>query len=510
MDSTLTAENTEKAQRTQRGIGINYSSVSSVPSLRPLWFTSNIIISALLLFMLLTVSLPGRSQYISEVLEYKPAPGQLINSVPWGVPSSANTITGGINGSLSLGAFGGYVVFEFDGPVENHPDNPYGVDFTIFGNAYQDWSEPGIVSVMKDVNGNGLPDDTWYELAGSDYWFSSTAKDYEVTYTNPGASCEDIPWADNKGNAGVVYTISNYTQPYYPQRDSFPGIDPDSYLLAGTRIQPCIDSSEVIIRSLRRSFGYADNTSKGPGIHTIPDNPYTNELENSGGDAFDISWAVDPGGNYIDLDRIHFVKVHNGVLANAGYLGELSTEIRGAVDVPPDASVNGQMQTVVIRDLPPVIKTSSFQMEVLAFDSGRLNHDAEILWMTSKPEASVSDDNLLNVTESGELELTAWLAGDPAIADTVSVLVELSSSADEPGNETVRASIFPNPSRNYICIRDVEECVVMILDPSGQVLYRKENYSRNEIIDVSSFPVGIYFVRIITSSDYSTLKLARI
>ncbi len=461
-------------------------------------------------FCLDDLTFTAMSHYISEVLEYKPAPGQLINTVPWGVPSSANSITGGVNGTLSLGAFGGYVVFQFEGPVENHPDNPYGVDFTIFGNAYQDWSEPGIVSVMKDENGNGLPDDTWYELAGSDYRFTSTVSGYEVTYTNPGASGENVPWADNLGNEGVIHTTSTHTQPYYPQPDSFPGIPAGSYLLSGTRIIPTIDSSGAIIRSFRRSFGYADNTAKISGQPTIPDNPYTTEIENSGGDAFDISWAVDPGGNYVDLDRIHFVKVHNGVLANAGYLGELSTEIRGAVDVPPDASVNGQMQTVVIRDLPPLIKTSTYQMEVLAFEAGRVNHDAEILWMTSKPEASVSDGHLLTVTESGELELTAYLTEDPTISETVSVVVELSSSVNDPVIESPEPGIFPNPSTNSIIIRNVTECSVIILNTSGQVMYRNDKYSRKDIIDVSSFPVGIYFVRFMAANGFSTLKLIRI
>ena len=85
---------------------------------------------------------------------------------------------GGINGSLSLGAFGGSVVFRFEEAVENHPDNPFGVDFTIFGNPMAQWSEPGVVLVMEDENGNGLADDTWYELAGSDHHFSSTKRNF--------------------------------------------------------------------------------------------------------------------------------------------------------------------------------------------------------------------------------------------------------------------------------------------------------------------------------------------
>ena len=53
-------------------------------------------------------------------------------------------------------------------------------DFMILGNSfysdlpeYQEKKggscEPGIVMVSFDTNQNGLPDDEWYELAGSEY-----------------------------------------------------------------------------------------------------------------------------------------------------------------------------------------------------------------------------------------------------------------------------------------------------------------------------------------------------
>jgi hypothetical protein len=166
-----------------------------------------------------------KAQYISEVIEYKPAPSQLTNSLPWGVPSSATSIVGTTTGSMSLGAFGGYVIFNFSDPVKHDPNNPFGVDFTIFGNPMSDpanqnkvtWAEQGIVSVMKDENNNGLPDDTWYELAGSDYFFSSTIKNYSVTYTNPNQDvAADVPWVDNQGNSGFILKNDIHTQPYLP------------------------------------------------------------------------------------------------------------------------------------------------------------------------------------------------------------------------------------------------------------------------------------------------------
>src|SRR6266478_6470002 len=40
----------------------------------------------------------------------------------------------GTNQIVSIGA-GGHLVVQFHTPIVNHPHNPYGLDFTIFGNA---------------------------------------------------------------------------------------------------------------------------------------------------------------------------------------------------------------------------------------------------------------------------------------------------------------------------------------------------------------------------------------
>ena len=167
----------------------------------------------------------SEAQYISRVLEYVPAPGQFTNTEPWGSPIAASTLVGGVSGSMCLGAFGGYVIFRFEEPVENDPGNPYGVDFTLFGNPMGHWSEPGVVWVMKDENENGLPDDTWFELAGSDFYFSSTVPKYEVTYFNPGDTvAREVPWSDELGGSGIIKINTVHTQPYYPLSDSFPEI----------------------------------------------------------------------------------------------------------------------------------------------------------------------------------------------------------------------------------------------------------------------------------------------
>ena len=109
--------------------------------------------------------------YVTTLFEYKPAPGQFINKAP-GNHESAEGILGG-KGMVTLGAWGGYIVLGFDHTVVNSD----GEDIIIYGNAMNTFSEPGIVHVMQDENGNGRPDDTWYELAGSGHLAEVTIRD---------------------------------------------------------------------------------------------------------------------------------------------------------------------------------------------------------------------------------------------------------------------------------------------------------------------------------------------
>jgi hypothetical protein len=470
--------------------------------------------------LLLAISLFScRAQYISKVLEYKPAPGQFVNTSPWGVPKAAETLVGTTKGTMHLGNFGGYVIFTFDEPVVNDPDNPYGVDLTIFGNPAAGWAEPGIVSVMKDSNKNGIPDETWYELAGSDHHFASTLHNYRVTYTNPKDSeAADVPWEDNKGDTGVIKTNPYHNQPYYPIKDSFPDISADSYTLSGTKIKAAIDTTKLPVKSHKKAFGYADNQLRGSAPDRLPDNPYTRKVENSGGDAFDIHWAIDNEGNYVDLDTIHFVKVHCGVLVDAEGVGELSTEITGAVDVPPDSTVNGVQKMVVIQDIPKIIDTLAYALEVFAFNKGRPIKDAAINWTTSTPEATVNENNVVSVSDSSlEVTLIASLNGDRSIADTVSTTFNIPADTtqnDTTDNDTsttiyekhgniteLQCRVYPNPATNHLRIQGINNCRIRIYSTLGRLVFEKENCLENERINLENLADGLHFVKIVKGNQ---------
>ncbi|GHA37955.1 hypothetical protein GCM10007103_19410 [Salinimicrobium marinum] len=249
------------------------------------------------------------SEYISEIIEYKPAPGQYINAT-YGTPEDAEKIIGGKSKILSLGAWGGYVIFSFDHTIENKSDTK---DFVVYGNAMNGLSEPGIVQVSFDENGNGLADDAWYELLGSAHKAEETILNYEVTYTNPGEYA-NVPWVDNQETKDSVMVNAYHKQNYYPLFID----EQEAVTFAGTRIYPTV-KLEGFASIDALDWGYVDN--------------YDSEYSVHGGNAMEIDWAVDEEWNPVNLKGIDFVKVYTGAQENVGWLGEISTEIKGASDL---------------------------------------------------------------------------------------------------------------------------------------------------------------------------------
>ena len=260
-------------------------------------------------------------KYIQAVDEYVPAPGQFVNTLPEATaddtPQSmaqkcTERLARGAGQLVTLGAFGGYITFHFDHPVKNVQGER---DFAIWGNAYVGNSEPGIVMVSVDVNGNGLPDDEWYELSGSADTDSigKVVYDYQVTYTK--TPMQNVPWQDNKGKSGVVARNDFHQQEYFPLWLG------NELTLKGTLLPPnghdegTNGTPYYVLQVLR--YGYADN--------------YPNS--NREGCSFDISWAVDHQRQPVTLSHVDFIRVYNAQLQQCGWLGETSTEITGAEDL---------------------------------------------------------------------------------------------------------------------------------------------------------------------------------
>ena len=367
--------------------------------------------------LLILLSGTTEAQFISKVLDYTPAPGQYTNADNIGTPAAANSIVGTNKGMVSLGAYGGSITVYFPQGIQNDPANPYGVDFTVYGNPTLTWSEPGIIQVMKDENKNGLPDDTWYEIAGSDHFWNTTISNYAVTYQNSGLNtASDIPWSDNLGATGIIPENSFHLQSYYPRADLFPQVATDQYTLKGTRLTGQIDlSNPGVVNSYHRAFGYADNTPVLSYTEKLPDNPYTSEIEGSGGDAIDIDWAVDKDMKPVHLDEINFIRIYTGMNALVGWLGEISTDVTGIRDVEP-ATVSGTRSMIVIQDLPPKIRVGEIlNVNAIRFESGIRQENSPIAWSVSNPNLASIENGQLIAKNFGTYSLRAFSVAAPAI-----------------------------------------------------------------------------------------------
>lgn len=77
-------------------------------------------------------------------------------------------------------------------------------------------------------------------------------------------------------------------------------------------------------------WGYADVRTNGSQYGTIVNNPYAAAPSTqTGGDGFDLSWAVKADGTPIALSSVRYVRVYSAVLFSAGVFGETSAEVCG-------------------------------------------------------------------------------------------------------------------------------------------------------------------------------------
>lgn len=303
------------------------------------------------LFALSVCVLQGQAQTQQvQVLEYHPAPGQFVNTLP---SADENTTQEEVNqrceeqlnryGPLvHLGTFGGYITVKFDHAIENKP----GSDFLVLGNGFYANAdpiygketiggsiEPGIVYVGV---GKNLEEAKWYELAGSEY-YTSEIHDFQITYYKPTAESGDhtqfsssydkyikweCSWTDKNGehrdSTGYHMKNVSHKQTYWPIWEG-----KDELTFKGGKLpNNAIDTSGkgtywVQYRYAKDAYGYADAC------------PAKDLLYSS----FDINWAVDEKGDPVALDHIDYIRVMTGIFQYCGWLGETSTEVSSVVDL---------------------------------------------------------------------------------------------------------------------------------------------------------------------------------
>ena len=319
----------------------------------------------------------------SSVVSYLPI-GQYASGQGWG--SAAGKFAGKTSlesTGVSLGALGGYIEFKFDDGITDDPTNPYGVDFVIYGNAFNGNPEAGAVQVSE----NGT---TWYELAGSKYYdggFSfdgnkATGGKYSNVYTG---TLRDTTVNYTKGSDIQVTLGGNGPKTFTTATAWWPTVDEyaDSVIAAAHQ-----DSNVTVSRTANQltfggvtavqdsnataeyAFGYADVTPNGsPATYGDAVNPYTPYTSGkTGGDGFDLAWAVDIStGRPVNVTGkvFKYVRVYSAVLDNATF-GETSTEVCGIFTTANGGTGSGAATTdlVVKKGNKPVATSNMGYREV--------------------------------------------------------------------------------------------------------------------------------------------------
>lgn len=293
--------------------------------------------------------------FAATVIDYAPAPGQLVNDPAFndparalGPPVGGGTLTPNNNDLVSLGGFGGSITLAFDHTVTDDAANPLGLDAIVFGNAFwvggnanAHWAECAHLEICRDVNGNGQPDDDepWYLIPGSH--IAEPAAQFEtqgwdddvIDATYPPAQAGWLP----PGQTGVWATHA-FRLP--PDVFEHPVVsNPNGPNAENEGIYGYADYGPTLLLGDTDGDNVVDDTTVTPAaFYTVPDDPLTVGVRpgSGGGDAFDIAWAIDAEtGAPADLDGFDFLRVTNATNAINGPQGEMSAEIDAAADVAP-------------------------------------------------------------------------------------------------------------------------------------------------------------------------------
>ena len=139
------------------------------------------------------------------------------NSFGWGtlytdntnIKSDSNTtkfLDGYVSTGVSLGMAGGYIQFDMGArPIMNDANNPYGIDFIVYGNAFV--GNPEAAGVMVSNDG-----ETWYTLAGSRHYMNGTQWNQKISYVRIEGEAQQALKSGTFTADGVYYS-NNYNSP---------------------------------------------------------------------------------------------------------------------------------------------------------------------------------------------------------------------------------------------------------------------------------------------------------
>ncbi len=311
-------------------------------------------------------------------------------------------IANGNHSGISIGAMGGYVQVEMaqDDVIRNLPTNKYGIDFVVYGNAFTNNAEAG--SVMVSANGTD-----WYELAGSRYFMDDTLRNVNISYKQTTDGVQYKIWKGSTVYTDWTLMKTSGTTGWWPEYtdEGYGTVSGALAALSGTanvgNVEWASGNTELTYKNVtlvkdedsaaQYVFGYADAHANGT-MNGQAQNPYASTASSTGGDGFDLAWAVYPEGTVKDGKDVSYQPVSSTDLPYAKYIriytsaglqfdesgnpsmfvhssfNETSTEVVG---VMTNASTGGSAASkapVITQDEEEIATSNLGVTEVLASD----------------------------------------------------------------------------------------------------------------------------------------------
>lgn len=273
---------------------------------------------------------------VKTVEGYLPV-GQFARGTGWGTATGKFTTSGYESTGVSLGAAGGYIQMDLASPIYDLATNKYGVDFIVYGNAFNGNPEAGAVKVFGYKAGDTTG--AWYDLAGSLYYDSISKNNATVSYKRIASGTDAGIWYKINNGSWTKFTTNtawwpDTTKGYGNTWGSVDGVtwDQTNDIITYTGVSLVKDTDTTN----DYQFGYFDVHVNGSDYGTAL-NPYTITNTDKGGDGFDIAWAVDSNGAPAGLSHITKVRVYtaaaltsNGTaFTTPSIFGETSAEFCG-------------------------------------------------------------------------------------------------------------------------------------------------------------------------------------
>lgn len=276
---------------------------------------------------------------VKTVEGYLPV-GQFARGTGWGTATGKFTTSGYESTGVSLGAAGGYIQMDLASPIYDLATNKYGVDFIVYGNAFNGNPEAGAVKVFGYKAGDTTG--AWYDLAGSLYYDSISKNNATVSYkkvtTIDSTFTETGIWYKINNGSWTKFTANTAWWPtaneYVNGWGSVDGVTwdqiNDTITYTGVSLVKDTDTTNDY------QFGYFDVHVNGSNYGAAL-NPYTITNTDNGGDGFDIAWAVDSNGAPAGLSYITKVRVYTAAALTSdgkkfttpSIFGETSAEFCG-------------------------------------------------------------------------------------------------------------------------------------------------------------------------------------